>query len=153
VPLAEGSLALPPPLAMPAGYEGPRRRILVVDDVPVNRELLLALLQPLGFDLTEAADGAEGVAKFAQTAPDLVLMDLVMPVMDGLEAMRRIRASGPEGAAVPILALSANAGQQDRAQAQSAGANHFIAKPVPHNELIDWIGQALGLVWQHRGQP
>ena len=153
VPLAEGSLALPPPLAMPAGYEGPRRRILVVDDVPVNRELLLALLQPLGFDLTEAADGAEGVAKFAQTAPDLVLMDLVMPVMDGLEAMHRIRASGAAGAAVPILALSANAGQQDRAQAQSAGANHFIAKPVPHNELIDWIGQALGLVWQHRGQP
>ncbi|MFN3617266.1 MAG: ATP-binding protein [Aquabacterium sp.] len=153
VPLAEASLALPSPLSMPAGYEGPRRRILVVDDVPVNRELLLALLQPLGFELTEAADGAEGLAKFVQTEPDLVLMDLVMPVMDGLEAMRRIRASGPAGAAVPILALSANAGQHDRAQAHSAGANHFIPKPVPHNELIDWIGQALGLVWQHRGQP
>lgn len=152
VPLAEASLALPPVLTLPVGYHGPRRRILVVDDVAVNRELLLALLQPLGFELDEAVDGAEGLAKFEHTAPDLVLMDLVMPVMDGLEAMRRIRASGPAGTAVPILALSANAGQHDRAQAQSAGANHFIAKPFPHSELIDWIGQALGLTWQHRGQ-
>ena len=140
---------VPGPVAMPsmAGYDGPRCRILVVDDVPVNRQMLSALLQPLGFDVDEAGDGQEALDQWRTQHPDLILMDLVMPVMDGFEAIRRIRASETEGQHLPILALSANVGEADRAAAREAGADDFLAKPVQHNELLERIGQALQLTW------
>jgi len=82
-------------------------RVLVVDDRDTNREILVKMLEPLGFVMFEAENGQEGLEAFVAHAPQLVLMDMVMPVMDGCEATRRIRAL-PEGREVPIIAVSAS---------------------------------------------
>ena len=73
------------------GYAGPRRSVLVVDDIPFNRAMLCALLQPIGFAVIEAADGAQAVRQAESAPPDLVLLDWRMPNMDGAEALRRLR--------------------------------------------------------------
>ncbi len=134
------------------GYEGPRRRIVIADDVLANRTMLVDLLSPLGFDTLEAANGQEALDLVRDTAPDLVLMDLTMPVMDGLEAMRQIRA-GKAGHAVPIIALSANASNIDREQSLAAGASSFIAKPFGRASLLEHVGSCLHLQWTTDTEP
>ncbi len=129
------------------GYDGPRKLVLVVDDVTTNRQLLLEMLRPLGFDTLEAADGQEAVQLAQRCPPDLVLMDLAMPVLDGLSATRMLRATqGTQD--IAIIALTANASDQHRQDAQQSGANAFLAKPFDRQELLDLIGQTLGLSWQ-----
>jgi len=128
------------------GYEGPRRRILVVDDVTANREMLVELLRPLGFETDEAIDGQDALDKVRDTSPDLILMDLSMPVMDGLEASRRIRESATHRD-LPIIALSANASSADRVEALAAGANLFMSKPFESMTLLHNIGSCLSLTW------
>ena len=155
LPVAEAQAPAPVARPVPLGYEGPRRRILVVDDVAVNRQMLLALLQPLGFEVLEAADGQEALNQWRTGSPELILMDLVMPVMDGLEAIRSIRQAEASDTArgqtrLPIVALSANAADSDQAQARDAGADDFLSKPVAHAELLDRIATALDLQWTHR---
>jgi len=129
------------------GYDGPRKLVLVVDDVTTNRQLLLEMLRPLGFDTLEAADGQEAVQLAQRCPPDLVLMDLAMPVLDGLSATRMLRATqGTQD--IAVIALTANASDQHRQDAQQSGANAFLAKPFDRQELLDLIGQTLGLSWQ-----
>ena len=135
------------PQAQVTGYEGPRRTILVVDDVEANRDMLHELLRPLGFETTEAMDGQDALDKMTQARPDLVLMDLAMPVMDGLEATRRMRESAA-WRDLPVIALSANASSADRVEALAAGANIFMSKPFQSMALIQHIGQSLGLKWK-----
>jgi signal transduction histidine kinase len=130
-------------------YTGPRRRILVVDDVDANRRLFADCLQPLGFELQEAANGEEALAKAQLFQPDLILMDNAMPVMDGLEATRRLRST-PGLAAVPIIAISAAAYEQDQQVSLAAGANVFLAKPVEIAALRACIGTLLKLEWLER---
>ena len=91
----------------------PRYRLLIVEDQPENRLLLRSLLDPLGFELSEAVNGQEAVALFEQWHPDLIWMDIRMPVMDGLEAVRRIRAT-KAGADTKIIALTAHALEEER---------------------------------------
>jgi PAS domain S-box-containing protein len=104
-------------------------RILLVEDDEFNREVTIEILQEAGLRLDEAENGYEGVAKAAAKQYDLILMDMHMPKMDGLEATRRIRAL-PSGKKVPIVAMTANVYEDDRRACEAAGMNDFVSKPV-----------------------
>ena len=151
LPLASAAVA-PVTLRPVVGYEGPPRRVLVVDDNAANRAVLVELLAPLGFELAAAADGAAGLAAAEKFLPDLVLMDLRMPgEIDGLEATRRLRRT-PRGAALRIVVVSASAYDLDRSDCFAAGCDDFLAKPFREEELWAAVARALGLVWRH-GEP
>ena len=128
------------------GYEGKRRKILIVDDNRENRQLLFDLLVPLGFDVTLAATGKEGVEKAKAVGPDLILMDLVMPVMNGFEAVKILRKTH-EIKDVPIIAISASVLDMDRKKSRLAGCQEFISKPVEADRLFDLIRQYMELEW------
>jgi PAS domain S-box-containing protein len=121
-------------------------RVLVVDDTAVNRELVRLMLEPLGLEVHEADGGAEGV-KAAMSAPfDLILMDVRMPGVDGLEATRVIRATSVANRATPILALTADVQPENSVACRAAGMNDTLAKPIVPRELLAKIlqwGQAI----------
>jgi CheY-like chemotaxis protein len=148
LPHAEAAVSGPLSASTITGYQGARRKVLIVDDVVGNRALLSDLLGELGFDLDEATNGAEALSRAATAKPDLVLMDLVMPVMDGMEAIRRIRAT-PELAGLQIIAVSASANHIDQEAARAVGANHFLAKPLDEDKLLNLIGATLNLAWSY----
>lgn len=124
------------------GYQGPRKKILIVDDVAANREMLKELLGNLGFEIYLAANGAEGVEQAIARHPDVILMDIVMPVMNGLEATRQIRHT-PEIDQVCVIAISASVTKEDQDGTLLAGANLFMSKPVQQNILLQKIGEFL----------
>jgi signal transduction histidine kinase/ActR/RegA family two-component response regulator len=130
----------------PVGYEGERRKVLVVDDVPHNRAMLLDALGTLGFQVVDAGNGEEALHAAAWFRPDLIMMDLMMPVMDGFEATRRLRLSS-EYDKVPIIATSASATPETELRSREAGANAFIRKPIEQSVLLDAIATVLGLTW------
>jgi CheY-like chemotaxis protein len=152
-----------PALAAPAhaaaatavtGYDGPRRRVLIVDDHAVNRSLLSDLLGPLGFACTEAESGEAALVRLASGAdtwPDLAVIDLRMDGMDGLELTRRLRAL-PRGAALRILLTSASVISFNPAEARAAGCDDFLPKPFRSADLIEKIGRLLALTW-HEVRP
>lgn len=127
-------------------YRGPRRSALIVDDVAANREMLKDLLGSLGFEILLATNGREGVEQALVHRPDIVFMDIAMPVMDGMEATRRIRRT-PETAKIPVIAISASVAREDQEGMALAGANAFVGKPVDRDALLQKIGECLGLVW------
>ena len=131
--------------AVPIGYDGERRRVLVVDDVAQNRAVLTDALGMLGFEVLEAADGAQALEAAQRSRPDLVVMDLTMPVMDGLEATRRLRAL--YGPGLPIIATSASVTPDSAAHSRDAGADLFIGKPIDQAVLLDAMARLLKLVW------
>ena len=138
----------PPPDAAPlqrSGYAGVRRRILVVDNDRNDRELLAEILTPLGFIVGQAASGLECLQCQAGFAPDLILMDLAMPGMDGWEASHLLRTG--HGCTVPIGIVSANAYDKGLPNPAGIGADDFFTKPVQLAELMDWIGRRLQLDW------
>lgn len=116
------------------------RRILVAEDNPVNQELVQELLRLIGLEVDLVADGAQAVARVGEVAYDLVLMDMKMPVMDGLDAARAIRALGHR---LPIVALTANAFEEDRRACFSVGMNDVLSKPVDpdllHATILHWM--------------
>jgi CheY-like chemotaxis protein len=109
-------------------------RILVVEDNDKNLKLVRDVLQYAGFDVLEARTGEQGVALAAQTAPDLVLMDLQLPGIDGTEALRQLRQN-PVTAEVPVVAVTAFAMKGDRDRATGAGFDGYIAKPLSVRSL------------------
>ncbi|MYN41178.1 response regulator [Duganella sp. FT109W] len=133
-----------------SGYRGPRRRILVVDNENVDRELLHNILQPLGFDVAQAASGLECLDLYASFQPDLILMDLAMPGMDGWEASYILRRKQMSG--VPIAIVSANAFDKGMDNPAGIRAEDFFIKPVNVGELLDWIGARLSLEWITQAQ-
>jgi CheY-like chemotaxis protein len=131
---------------MVAGYRGERKKVLVVDDIVANRMMLADLLQDLGFEILIASNGQEGIAQAQLTKPDLILMDVMMPVMDGLEAISRIR-NNQVLKGIVILAVSASTTDSDREQCFAVGANGFISKPIDQSMLLQEIGAHLNLSW------
>ncbi|BCS97254.1 hypothetical protein DSLASN_28860 [Desulfoluna limicola] len=131
----------PPEIAQP-----PREgiRILVVDDNPTNRLFLNRLLSTSGYDVICAEDGKEAIQRFHNDHPHLILMDLKMPVMDGIEATKRIKAT-PGGASAPIIALTACSFDSDRQKALEAGCDDFLGKPFQKTVLFSLIEKHLTL--------
>ena len=130
----------------------PRYRLLIVEDQPENRLLLRRLLEPLGFELREAANGQEAVALFEQWHPDLIWMDIRMPVMDGLEAVRRIRAT-KAGADTKIIALTAHALEEEREPIMAAGCDDLVRKPIREQELFGALARHLRLKFIYEKAP
>lgn len=117
--------------------------ILIADDKVGNRTLFQEVLQSAGFETITAGDGAQAVEEFSRWLPQVVLMDLRMPVLDGREAIRRIRAL-PGGAATSIIAVTASAFEDDRRETIEAGANDFFSKPFRNQDLLEKIGRLAG---------
>ncbi|XYH96665.1 AAA family ATPase [Sorangium sp. So ce1128] len=131
------------------GYEGKRRSILVVDDNADNRALLRDLLEPIGFELLEAGSGERALALTRERTPDIIVMDLAMPGMDGFEATRRLRQR-PELARTVIIASSASISEAARQTSLSAGCDDFLPKPVQAGALLELLRATLQLEWQRR---
>jgi signal transduction histidine kinase/CheY-like chemotaxis protein/purine-cytosine permease-like protein len=134
------------------GYLGRRRTLLVVDDQPIQRQLLAGMLAPLGFRLLEAASGVECLALIASTPPDIVLMDVEMPEMNGWEACRTLRSLALD-TQPPVIMVSANVYAKVDELKTYAGCQGFIDKPILESELLALIGSTLGLSWRYREQP
>jgi DNA-binding response OmpR family regulator len=121
-----------------------RRKILVVDDDSSIREILSTQLARLGYDVELAADGQEGLDAFKAAPPDLVLMDVMMPVLDGLAACQKMRAAERKGGRrVPILFLTARDSRHDKTSAALSGGDDFVPKPVSIDELRERLDAAL----------
>jgi PAS domain S-box-containing protein len=136
---ATGSFVVPPASGSP-------RRVLVVEDVQANRELAIALLESSGHEADGACDGAQAVAMVRDGRYDLVLMDVQMPIMDGLEATRRIRASKGPDAAVPIVAMTANVMSDQMIAIRAAGMNGRLGKPFAMQDLDQVVAEWTGTV-------
>lgn len=129
------------------GYTGPRRRLLVIDDVAVNRSLLVDLLSPLGFEVSEAASAAEADQIIDSFQPDLVLVDLRMPGENGLTWIQRRRQTHPR---LALVLMSASVLNFDRDTALAAGCDDFLPKPFREAELVQILGRQLELNWTYR---
>jgi CheY-like chemotaxis protein len=114
-------------------------RVLVVDDVAMNRDLVRAMLSAVGYEVTEAAGGAEAVSAAMTAGFDLILMDLQMPGMDGLAATRAIRQNCEHNRSTPIVALSANVLAEHQEACFAAGMNDHIAKPIRIDDLLEKV--------------
>ncbi|MEZ0372243.1 MAG: AAA family ATPase [Candidatus Sericytochromatia bacterium] len=151
LPVAAAELEPEPLDQRVIAYSGPRRKILVVDDLAENRAICVNILAPLGFVLFEAADSEQALAMAACALPDLILMDLVMPG-GGIETMLAIRQD-PDLAGIRMLALSASAFSEDRARCLQAGCNGFLAKPFAIDALLQEIRKLLDLSWIYALTP
>jgi CheY-like chemotaxis protein len=144
LPVAQPAQSAPRKVHGVARYPGPPRRVLVVDDVAENRALLCDFLTNAGFEVAQACDGSELLAAARSFRPDLILMDSVMPLVDGMEATRRLRRDADLNA-VPVIAISASATAGHRAACLQAGVNVFLTKPVSLEMLQAHIAEQLGL--------
>ncbi|RYY77432.1 MAG: response regulator, partial [Comamonadaceae bacterium] len=173
------AVAKPQAVQQRRGYEGARRRILVVDNEEADRDVLVHLLEPLGFELRTAASGHDALDLLAAgLQPDAILMDLAMPGIDGWETIRRLRRLGHVGASPgdgPPLGGTAPSGGRALHAVKSVGAKiaivsanafdkglendvgipseDFILKPLRHTELLDWLERQLGLRWLEAPPP
>ncbi len=131
-----------------SGYSGPPRTILIVDDHETNRIILKDLLKLLQFEVLEAQDGREAILKAEAFLPDVILLDLIMPIMDGYTVVQQLRRN-PTLATTAIIAVSANAFSEARERSLLAGCNDFILKPVDENVLIEKLAHYLSLEWTY----
>jgi signal transduction histidine kinase/CheY-like chemotaxis protein len=133
-------------VALQEGQEAPR--ILVVDDHPENRDWLMKLLTAVGFSVRVAANGEAAIQAWGEWSPRLILMDVHMPGMDGLEATRRIKAA-PRGKETAIVVLTASALDQDRLAVSESGADDFVAKPCREDELLEKMRGLLHIAYDY----
>jgi len=118
-------------------------KILLVEDNEMNRDMLSRRLQKRGYEVVLAVDGSDGVARAQSEAPALILMDMSLPVLDGWEATRQLKAA-PATRATPVIALTAHAMAGDREKALAAGADDFDTKPIDLERLLGKIEALLG---------
>jgi two-component system cell cycle response regulator DivK len=119
------------------------KRILVVEDTEDNRQILRDLLSAAGYDLLEAVDGESGVAMATREKPDLILMDIQLPAIDGYEATRRIKAD-PALRHIPVIAVTSYALSGDEEKTRAAGCDGYIAKPFSPRQLLGKVREFLG---------
>jgi len=146
LPVSKAEIAISPAQQQVIGYEGPRKKVLVVDDVPQNRAMLMDALLPLGLEVADATNGQECLEQLDSTRPDLIVMDVMMPVLNGWDATRRIRTM-PAFSGIPIIMVTASATSEVEAKAYEAGVNAFIPKPIEYEMLLKTIGDQLSLKW------
>jgi CheY-like chemotaxis protein len=118
-------------------------KVLLVEDNEMNRDMLSRRLIKRGYEVVTAVDGAEGVAKARSERPDLILMDMSLPVLSGWDATRELRKE-PDTKAIPVIALTAHAMAGDREKALEAGCDDFDTKPVELPRLLEKMGKLLG---------
>ncbi|MDY6802539.1 MAG: MASE1 domain-containing protein [Cyanobacteriota bacterium] len=133
------------------GYTGQRRKILIVDDKDFNRAVVVEVLEPLGFECAEAVNGEEGLIIAQQFRPDLIVTDLVMPILDGFEMTRRLRQEALLQNVV-IIASSASVLKQDLFESLEAGCDDFLPKPVEVEKLFSCLEKRLELKWIYESQ-
>jgi CheY-like chemotaxis protein len=134
---AGGDQAVPADMVVPSGL-----RVLMADDAMANRELVTAIMNGLGVNLDTVCDGAEAVEAARSGGYDLILMDVHMPVMDGLAATRAIRAMGGAVARTPIVALTANVQPEHVERCMAAGMDGHVGKPIQLAQLLDVMNRA-----------
>lgn len=117
-------------------------RVLLVEDNDMNRDMLSRRLRRRGFEVLIATDGAQGLAMAAAEKPDVILMDMSLPVLDGWEATRRLKAA-PDTAGIPVIGLTAHAMATDRDKCLEAGCDEYDTKPVELSRLLDKIERLL----------
>lgn len=118
------------------------KRVLVVEDVQLNRDLLVQLLEE-EYEVSTAADGAAGIEAARRVRPDLILMDLQLPLVDGWEATRRIKAD-PELRSIPVIAVSSHAMPGDEQRALDSGCDGYLSKPLDETRLFEMLETLLG---------
>ena len=118
-------------------------KILLVEDNEDNRLVYRTILDHFGFEVLEAADGEEGIRRARADDPDLILMDVSIPKIDGWEATRQLKAD-PQTASIPIIALTAHALASDREKAREAGCDGYLAKPVEPRRVVEEVKKHLG---------
>lgn len=161
--LGEGSrfwFSIPLPLVLqPSIGKTPDRRriigirkgptsVLVIDDKLENRSVLANLIKPKGFTVQEAANGEEGILMAKRHHPDIIFMDLIMPVMDGLAATSALRAMS-EFSSTVIIALSASAFDHSRQESLNVGCNAFLSKPIREQDLLEALEQHANVTWEY----
>jgi len=120
-----------------------KRLILVVEDAAASKEIFQIAIQSDDTDIILASDGQEGVRVAKERKPDLILMDMMLPILSGYDATRQIRAD-PETSNIPIIAVTARAMEPERERALAAGCDHFVSKPFRLSEIRDVIAKFLG---------
>ncbi len=130
------------------GYNGARRKVLLVDDKEVNRLVVRAVLEPLGFVVAEAENGAVALGMLESLQPDLIITDIVMPVMNGYEFTEQVRQSYSQE--VTIIASSASVSLSDQSQALAVGCNDFFPKPLDLEQLLVKLPKYLNLQWLYQ---
>lgn len=133
-------------------YKGKQRRVLIVDDKPENRAVLSETLLPLGFEIFDAANGEECLQMAQKIRPDVIFLDLLMPVMDGFESARRLRAM-PDLQSVIIIAISASVFQETKKKSLAAGCDDFLPKPIATEDLFACLQRHVGLEWTYAHEP
>ncbi|MCP4401025.1 MAG: response regulator [bacterium] len=131
---------------MIVGFKGPLRKILIADERYENRALLKEMLLPLGFGILESEDGFDVLAKAAQHHPDLILIDLTMPVLNGFEAIRHLRQMPAIGKVI-VIGMSASVLPQIQEESRKAGSDAFLSKPLHFDDLLDRLQRYLKLEW------
>lgn len=130
------------------GIEGPAPTILVADDNAPNRSMLRDLLTPLGVAVVEARDGQEALTRMSDVRPDVILTDLLMPGMTGVEFIQALRRSA-DFRAIPIIAMSASVYEEDRQRSLNIGADAFLPKPIEIDRLLELLGQFPAISWTY----
>jgi signal transduction histidine kinase/DNA-binding NarL/FixJ family response regulator len=129
-----------------SGFKGKKQRILVIDDRWENRSVLMNLLEPIGFEIIEAEDGKDGLEKAEQFQPNLIITDIIMPVMSGFEMIQHLRNSS-DYKHVKIIVSSASVFDTDKQKSLNAGADDFLPKPIQASALLEQLQTHLGLEW------
>ena len=131
------------------GYHGRKLKILIVDDNSDNRSVIINMLEPIGFELQSASNGQQGLEQATKFRPDLIITDLMMPVMDGFEMTQQLRKSA-EFKNTIILATSARVFKSEQQKSQQSGCQDFIPKPIQVGELLEKLKDYLQLSWIYK---